>query len=95
MATNSHAKRHPSERLADRAATIANDVHEVGDAAKRVASDSVDAIRNTAHQYLAEGRARARDLGGSVQERVQQKPVKSLLVAAGIGFLLGAIWIRR
>jgi ElaB/YqjD/DUF883 family membrane-anchored ribosome-binding protein len=95
MATNSHAKRHPSDRLADRAATIAKDVQEVGDAAKRVAADGVDAIRETAHQYLAEGQSRVRHLGGSIQERVQDQPVKALLIAAGIGFLLGAIWIRR
>jgi ElaB/YqjD/DUF883 family membrane-anchored ribosome-binding protein len=95
MASNSHAKRTANGRLADHASTIAKDVHKVGDAARRVATDGVDAIRETAHQYLDDGKAQVRQLGDSVQQRVQDQPVKSLLIAAGIGFLLGAIWIRR
>lgn len=95
MASNSQTKRDARDTIADRASTITKDFHEVGDAAKRIATDSVDALRETANQYLDEGRSRARHLGDNVQAKVQEQPVKSLLIAAGLGFLLGAIWIRR
>ena len=95
MTTNSHTKRAARDTVADRASAITKDFHEVGDAAKRIATDSVEALRETANQYLDQGRSRARELGDSVQTRVQEKPVKSLLIAAGLGFLLGALWIRR
>jgi ElaB/YqjD/DUF883 family membrane-anchored ribosome-binding protein len=95
MANNSSTKRVVRETLADRASTIAQDFHEVGDAARRIATDSVEAMRETAHECLDEGRDRARHLGDSVQAKVQEQPVKALLIAAGLGFLLGAFWTRR
>ncbi len=95
MAGNSHSKRRSVDTVADRASTIAKDFHEVGGAAKRIATDSVDALRETAHRYLDEGRSRARHVGDDIQSRVQKQPVKSLLIAAGFGFLLGALWMRR
>ncbi len=95
MASKSHTKRHDVDTVANRASTIAKDFHEVGDAAKRIATDSVGALSDTAHQYLDEGRSHARHVGDDIQARVQEQPVKSLLIAAGLGFLLGALWIRR
>jgi ElaB/YqjD/DUF883 family membrane-anchored ribosome-binding protein len=93
MATQSKTRRRSDDT--DHAATLARDFHDVGDAAKRIATDSVDALRGTTQQYLDEGRSRARRVGQSVQEKVQEEPVKALLIAAGLGFLLGALWIRR
>jgi ElaB/YqjD/DUF883 family membrane-anchored ribosome-binding protein len=94
MASNSTTKRR-SNTIADRASAVADDFHEVGDAARQMANHSVAAVRDTAMQYLDEGRSRVRHLGDEIESRVTERPMKSLLVAAGIGFLLGAIWTRR
>jgi ElaB/YqjD/DUF883 family membrane-anchored ribosome-binding protein len=95
MPVQSRTKRNTTNGLADHRAAIAQDFHEVGDAAKRIATDGMEAVREAAHQYLDEGRSRARHFGAHLQSKVQDQPVKSLLVAAAIGFLLGACWIRR
>lgn len=94
MAGNSTTKRR-SNTIADRAAAVADDFHEVGDAARQMAKDSVSAVRDTAMQYLDESRSRVQRLSDEIESRVTERPMKSLLVAAGIGFLLGAIWTRR
>lgn len=94
MATNSTARQRNSS-VAERAASVANDFHGIGDAAKQMASHSVAAVRDTALNYLDEGGSLVRRFGDNIQSRVTRQPVKSLLVAAGVGFLLGAIWTRR
>jgi ElaB/YqjD/DUF883 family membrane-anchored ribosome-binding protein len=83
------------EDVAEEASSIAKDLHEVGNATRRMATDSVEAIRDTANQYLDEGRNRVRELGETVQHRVQDQPMTSILVAAAVGFLLGVLWVRR
>jgi ElaB/YqjD/DUF883 family membrane-anchored ribosome-binding protein len=94
MPTNSRT-RNDSSQLRERAATIAKDVHNVGDAAKKVAIDSADAVRDTAREYLDEGTMRIRHLGDTAYTQLRDQPIKAVLIAAGIGFLLGAIWTRR
>ena len=94
MATNSTTKR-TRDTVADRAATVAQDFHEVGDAARQMATHGVAAVRDTAYQYLDEGRSRVRHLGDGVHSKVQDQPLRALLIAAGVGFMLGAIWTRR
>jgi ElaB/YqjD/DUF883 family membrane-anchored ribosome-binding protein len=95
MATNSNLKRRSHDTIADRTATVARDMQQIGDAARKMADHSVTAVRDTAKQYLDEGRSRLEHLGDDVQSRVAEQPIKALLVAAGIGFLIGAIWTRR
>ena len=95
MATPSRTKRTSTNGLAAHRATIAQDIHEIGDAAKRVAKDGVEAVRETTQQYFDQGRSRARNVGETLQSKVQEQPLKSLLVAAAVGFLVGACWIRR
>ena len=60
-----------------------------------MASNGVDALRETANKYLDEGRTRVRELGETVQSRVQEQPMKSILIATAVGFLLGILWRRR
>jgi ElaB/YqjD/DUF883 family membrane-anchored ribosome-binding protein len=93
MASNTTTKRR-NNTVADRAAAVA-DFHEIGDAARQMANHSVAAVRDTAIQYLDEGCSRVQHLGDEIHSRVTERPMKSLLVAAGIGFVLGAIWTRR
>jgi len=94
MASTSTTKRR-TDNPADRAAVVARDFHQVSDAAKHLANDSVAVVRDTTLQYLGEGRSRIRHFNDELQSRVAEQPLKSLLIAASIGFLLGAIWIRR
>jgi ElaB/YqjD/DUF883 family membrane-anchored ribosome-binding protein len=92
MSTDVQAKR---KAISERATAIAKDFQEVRSATKQMATDSVDALRRTASDLVDEGRTKAREVGQSVQSKVQETPVKSVLIAAAVGFLLGVFWIRR
>ena len=86
MASSIRSKR---DDVAEQASTIAKDLQEVGHATRRMANDSVEALRETANQYLDEGRHRVRELSETMQHRVQDQPMTSVLVAAAVGFVLG------
>ena len=92
MATEVLTKR---EAISERASAIAKDFKDVSTATKRVAADSVDAFRQTANDFLDEGRTKVRKVGESVQGKVQEQPVTSMLIAAGVGFLVGVLFARR
>lgn len=53
------------------------------------------AARDMAGEYFEEGRVRLQELGAVAERRIRNQPVASILVAAGAGFLLGALWSRR
>jgi ElaB/YqjD/DUF883 family membrane-anchored ribosome-binding protein len=83
------------EAISERASAIAKDFQDVRSATKQIANDSVDALRQTASDLLDEGRTQAQVVGKSIQSKVQEKPVKAVLIAAAVGFLAGVFCVRR
>jgi ElaB/YqjD/DUF883 family membrane-anchored ribosome-binding protein len=91
MPNTTHNKRGSSNAVA----SISDNIDEVRTATRKMANDSVEALRDTANQYLDEGKMRVRELSDTVQHRVQDQPITSILVASAVGFLLGVLWVRR
>jgi ElaB/YqjD/DUF883 family membrane-anchored ribosome-binding protein len=92
MATRQTSKDNGTGR---QASAISKNLQHIGDATKKMAAEGADALRHTATEYADRGRTRVREFEESVESHVKEQPVKSLLVAAGIGFLLGAFITRR
>jgi ElaB/YqjD/DUF883 family membrane-anchored ribosome-binding protein len=67
--------------------------HGLG-AAKRVASEGVEQLRAQGEAALGSLRASAQDIEAQVVASVREKPVTSLAMAAGVGFLF-ALLARR
>jgi ElaB/YqjD/DUF883 family membrane-anchored ribosome-binding protein len=56
----------------------------------------MERVRETASEYWDQGRVKAEELSETIQDRVREQPVPAVLIAAGVGFLLGfACAIRR
>jgi ElaB/YqjD/DUF883 family membrane-anchored ribosome-binding protein len=83
------------EGIAGRAAAVAADFEEVRSAANRLAEDSVDAVRQTASDFVAEGRSQVRGARHGIERAICERPVKIVLLAAAAGFVLGVFWRRR
>lgn len=80
------------------ATTSQNDQHTAGQAAAaaaRVAQEQFENLREKASEYYQEGRQRVQQVGEDLGQRIRQHPLEAILIAAGVGFLLGAIWRRR
>ncbi|MEX0347764.1 MAG: YqjD family protein [Rhizobiaceae bacterium] len=62
-----------------------------GTAAKKAAADSVEALKAQGEVAMEKLRENADELEAELAKHVREKPVTSLAIAAGIGFLLAVI----
>lgn len=52
-------------------------------------------LRDRAAGYVEDGQSQAQGLEARIERKIRAQPVTSILIAAGIGCLLGAFWSRR
>jgi len=85
-------------RLKEDIATLTRQLAATGEqsvkTARRVAAEGVEQLRTQGEATLADLRSGARDLEAQIGEAVREKPVTSLAIAAGVGFLF-ALLTRR
>ena len=65
--------------------------YELGDQAKELGVQA----QQTAVEYYQQGREGFIELQRTVEAQIHEKPMQSLLIAGGIGLLLGLLWRRR
>jgi ElaB/YqjD/DUF883 family membrane-anchored ribosome-binding protein len=73
-------------------------VHGAQDAAidfARRAQEGLGAAKDVASRYVRQGRETVEALGRTVEGQVKEWPLSALLVAAGIGVLVGVFAARR
>ena len=97
---NGKAARPPSERrahgrLGRKARTVTQDLQELGGMAREMAQEKVAQLRASASEYCAEGQDKVQQVERGFEQFVRQQPLKSILIAAGVGMLLGVLWMRR
>ena len=54
----------------------------------------VQPVQRQAKGYYSQGREAAQQFEQSLEGYVQEKPIQALLIAAGVGLLLGVLWKR-
>jgi len=64
---------------------------EVRDMAQQRAGE----LRDSATEYYEAGRDRAIDFEHSLETRIREKPLNSVMIAAGVGMVVGILWMRR
>src|SRR4051812_34829028 len=86
-------------QLRDTANQIGENLRNMGsqvrDQAQQVrdqATQKYNELRDQAGEYYDQGMQRAKEWEGSLEDYVREQPVKSLLIAAGVGMLLGVLW---
>jgi ElaB/YqjD/DUF883 family membrane-anchored ribosome-binding protein len=84
-----------TERLRDQARTVGRDLNELGHTAKAAAAEGAQQLREQARRMGERGRERAQELQDELGTYISDRPLKSVLVAAGAGLLLGYIMGRR
>ena len=76
-------------------ARLAKDISQISErsvkTAKRAASDGVEQLRARGEAKYEDLRGSAQDLEEEVTRRVREKPLTSLAMAAGVGFLFALI----
>jgi len=79
----------------EKASDLGHDVQELGKITKELASDTIHRLTDSASEYYKEGLHKAQNLEKSFEDKIRKNPMEAVLIAAGIGLLLGALWRRR
>ena len=92
-------------QIKETAGQVGQQLRDMGTQAKSVAQEQMgqireqatqyyDQSRDMAQQYYEEGRQRAMEWEQGLEDYVRQQPVKAVLMAAGVGLVLGFLWRR-
>ncbi len=83
------------KQLKQQTATVREDLRELGRLTKEASQEKLQQAKQTASEYLERSRDKASAVEDSVVSYVREKPIKSVLLAAGAGALLGFLLSRR
>ena len=83
------------DQLRAQTKVASRDVKEVGDVAKDAAQEQIGQVRENPTECCEPGRDKVRDAVCDFEKYVREQPVKSVLIAAGVGLLFGSFWTRR
>jgi ElaB/YqjD/DUF883 family membrane-anchored ribosome-binding protein len=89
MATTDSRLKSETEHQADKAKSRIDDARSVKDAANKFSDMTGDAAQGVQQTYQ-DTKSVAKQNFGDVGRLIRDKPVQATLVAAGIGFLIGA-----
>ena len=81
-------------QLKDTAQQVQQNLREMGGQVKDVATQQYEHLRTQATDYYEQGRQRAQEMEQNLEQYVHEKPIQALLIAAGVGMLLGILWKR-
>ena len=85
---------HAPENLKEKAQEVGENLREMGGHVREAASEKFHELRDQAGDHYTHSRDRAREWEHSLESYVKEKPVKAVLIAAGVGLLLGLLWKR-
>jgi ElaB/YqjD/DUF883 family membrane-anchored ribosome-binding protein len=76
------------------AGQVQQNLRDLGGQMKSAAAEQYGHLRDQASDYYERGRQAAEEWEQSLEEYVHEKPIQSLMIAAGVGLLLGLLWKR-
>jgi ElaB/YqjD/DUF883 family membrane-anchored ribosome-binding protein len=74
---------------------VAEDIQELGGIARDAAQEKVTQLRDDASNCYEEGRETVRHVERTFEQYIREQPLKSILIAAGVGLVLGRFWMRH
>ncbi len=75
--------------------TTQTDSRHIKDNLADKADDMKQRVKDRAEELIADGKETVNNMGGRLRDRVQEKPVAALVIAAGVGLLLGLLIARK
>jgi len=73
---------------------IRDTAQEVGTQMRDRAQEMGAQAQKAVGEYYEQGRESLREMNKSMEEKIREKPLQALLVAGGVGLLLGLLWRR-
>ncbi len=80
--------------LRNKAAEVSENLRDLGGQVRNAARDKYEQLSGEARAYYDQGRDMAQEWEQGIESYVREKPLQAVLIAAGVGLLLGALWKR-
>jgi ElaB/YqjD/DUF883 family membrane-anchored ribosome-binding protein len=80
--------------LTEKATQVTQSLKDMGQQAKQQATEQYEHLRGQAEDYYQQGKERAQEWEQSLESYVREKPVQSLMIAAGVGVVIGLLLKR-
>lgn len=86
-------------------APMSENLRNIGTQARTAATEQVQQLRESANEYYDQGRQKAQEYYDQGRQKameyqenlesyVREQPVKAILIAAGVGLMVGMMWRR-
>lgn len=82
------------DRIGKQAEEVTKDLEKMGGIVRDAAEEKFAQMRDQTAEYYEHGQDKVRSAVCAFEQFVQQQPFKTVLVAAGVGWLLGRFWKR-
>jgi ElaB/YqjD/DUF883 family membrane-anchored ribosome-binding protein len=86
------ADRSATDRLREQAREVTKDFQEMGHIANEAVQENLGQMRENASECYEKGRDQLYKAEHTFEQFIRDRPVKSILIAAGIGLFLGRFW---
>lgn len=84
-----------ASRAQDRLEGLRDTANQFIEQGRERAGDYMEQGRDLAQQYIEQGRDRALEIERTLEGQIREQPLRAVLTAAGIGFVLGIFFMRR
>ena len=84
-----------SDRLGKQAREVTEDVEKMGGTVRDAAQEKLGQVGEEAAEYCEQGRDKVRGVACACEQFLRERPLRSVLMAIGFGWLLGRFWKRR
>ena len=84
-----------SDQLGKQAKDVTEDLQKMGGTVRDAAKEKLGQVGERASEYCEQGRDTVHGVACACEQFLRQRPLTSVLLAAGVGLLLGRFWLRR
>jgi ElaB/YqjD/DUF883 family membrane-anchored ribosome-binding protein len=82
------------QNVADQAQQVGQNLRDLGGQVRDAAREKYQHLSEQAQDYYQQGREKAQEWEEGLESYIQEKPLQAVLIAAGIGVLIGLLWKR-
>ena len=83
-----------SDQLGKNAQEVTEDLQQMGRTVRDAAEAKLGQAGETAAEYCQQAQDQVHGVACACEQFVRERPLRSVLIAAGIGWLLGRFWKR-
>ena len=84
-----------SEQLGQQAKEVTEDLQRMGETVRDAAQEKIEHVGEKASAFCTQRQEKVRGAACVCEQFVRQRPLQSVLIAIGVGWLLGRLWKYR